>query len=286
MLFTNTVAFNPRRQIRHLQKRQLDLPLGVQQSPQSTSERRAEDKMVADETSVLRELKETIEKQANQITALKNELSKSTESATRSRGGGHGAPSEVSQEELIAYVKQPFYQTVKKRIVWLGLFLVSLSLTALIMSEFEHTLEKQIELAYFVPLLAGHGGNTGGQVVGTVLSAMSAGLVTLSDAAYIIGKESLSGLLAGGILGVIVGPVAHYLMGISIHVSTVILFTLPVVSAIAATLGAAIPFACVAAGLEPSVIAGPAMTSLVDIGGLMAYFWIANQVFALFEIKL
>jgi len=240
-----------------------------------------------EDSSVLRELKETIQKQSKEIEKLKNELSINQKAqAEPTAGGGHGAPVDVTQEELVAYSTRPFYQIAYKRMGWLGLFLVSLSTTAVIMNGFEHTLEKQIELAYFVPLLAGHGGNTGGQAVGTILSAMSAGIVTLKDAPRMIAKEAMSGLLAGAILGAIVGPVAHYTMGISLHVSTVILITLPLVSSIASTLGCAIPFACVAAGLDASVIAAPAMTSFVDVTGLLAYFMIAQQVFSTFGVEL
>ena len=70
------------------------------------------------------------------------------------------------------------------------------------------------------------------------------------------------------------------------HVSAVIVCTLPLVSTIAATLGSTIPFGCLALGLDPSVIAAPAMTSFVDVSGLMSYFLIANQVFRLFGIEL
>ena len=62
---------------------------------------------------------------------------------------------------------------------WLGIFLLSLSLTSVVMSGFEHTLAEHIELAYFVPLLIGHGGNAGGQTVGTVLGGLSAGQLQL-----------------------------------------------------------------------------------------------------------
>ena len=58
------------------------------------------------------------------------------------------------------------------------------------------------------------------------------------------------------------------------------------VSTIAATLGSTIPFVCGALGLDPSVIAGPAMTIFVDVSGLMSYFLIANQVFRLYGIEL
>jgi Mg/Co/Ni transporter MgtE len=248
-------------------------------------------------SSVLNELKDTIRKQAAEIEALQQQLSTFSSEAPRStmpvekaptgreRHAGHGPPSD-SFDELALYLSKPFYQIASRRVGWLGLFLVSLSLTALIMSGFEHTLSRQLELAYFVPLLAGHGGNTGGQAVGTVLSAISAGIVSLKDAPRVISKEALSGLTVGIVLGSMVAPISHFAMGISIHVSTVIFCTLPLVSTIAATLGSTIPFACLAFGLDPSVIAAPAMTSFVDVSGLLSYFLIAGQVFSHFGIEL
>lgn len=154
------------------------------------------------------------------------------------------------------------------------------------MNGFEHTLSKQIELAYFVPLMAGHGGNTGGQAVGTVLSALSAGVISRSDALRVIGKEAMSGLVMGIILGALVGPISHYVMGISMHVSTVVSVTFPLLSTIASFLGSSLPFVCVILGLDPAVIAAPAMTSFVDVSGLMCYFLIANQIFKLFGLEL
>ena len=238
-----------------------------------------------DDSAVLRELKETIRKQAADIEALKKKHgvgSKAVESVGHGGGHGGGAPA----DDISSYLTKTFLQIAFQRVGWLSLFLMSLSLTALIMNGFEHTLSRQIELAYFVPLLAGHGGNTGGQTVGTVLSALSSGTVTVKDAPRVILKEAMSGLTVGCILGALLGPVAHYIMGISVHVATVVLCTLPLVSTIAGTLGSSIPFACVALGLDPSVIAGPAMTSFVDVSGLMSYFLIANQIFALFGLEL
>jgi len=161
-------------------------------SPPARSE-----KMAKNEAGVLRELKETIRKQASEIESLKKQLSSTRGSRPKAGGGGHGGHgagvADSSPDELAAYLHLPFYKIATTRVGWLGLFLVSLSMTALIMSGFEDTLEQQLELAYFVPLLAGHGGNTGGQAVGTVLSAFSAGVVTVKDARTVIPKEALSG---------------------------------------------------------------------------------------------
>jgi cation transporter-like permease len=252
-------------------------------------------------STVLGELKDTIRKQQEEISNLKKQLvvvqqqQQSSSSSLSNKtsgssvghhgGGGHGVT--AATMDIDDYLQQPFYDIAMKRVGWLGLFLISLSLTALIMNNFEHTLEGQIELAYFVPLLAGHGGNTGGQTVGTVLSALSSGRVQPHrDAVRIIAKEACSGILSGIVLALAVAPTAHYVMGISKHVTTVLFLTMPLVSTIAATLGSSIPFLCVLLGLDPSVIAAPAMTSFVDVSGLMSYFLIANFIFKLFGLQL
>ena len=238
-----------------------------------------------DDASVLRELKELIEKQSKEIDSLKEALaSKSKGKDTSVSTSSHGAP--ASDLDPGAYLKTPFYIIARQRVGWLGLFLVSLSFTAIIMNGFEHTLSQQIELAYFVPLLAGHGGNTGGQAVGSVLSALSTKSVTSKDAFKIIRKEAMTGMTVGLILGTIVGPLAHFGGGISKHVATVVFFTLPWLSTIAATLASSIPFACHAAGLDPAIIAAPAMTTFVDVTGLLSYFLIANKVFKWFGLNL
>jgi len=251
------------------------------------------------EASALRELKETVKSQAAEIAQLKKQLAaaaagKATvseagappkkKSAAPSHGA-HGGGGDV-EEEVHDYLMKPFYELAFHRIMWLSLFLCSLSLTAVIMNGFEHTLSRQIELAYFVPLLAGHGGNTGGQTVGTVLAALSAGAAKPEDAGKVVAKEAASGLAMGCVLGVMVSVVARTIMGISLHVSAVVMLTVPLVSTIAATLASMLPFACIKVGLDPTVIAAPAMTSFVDVTGLLSYFLIANRVFHLFGLEL
>lgn len=239
-------------------------------------------------SSVLRELKDTIKSQSSEIERLKKELKKkSSTKAAAPPAVSHGAHGgSVDNEDILDYGQKTFLAIASERVGWLAIFLWSLSFTALIMNGFEHTLSKQIELAYFVPLMAGHGGNTGGQAVGTVLSALSAGIITRKDALRVIGKEAASGLVMGVILGAAVGPISHYIMGISYHVATVVSVTFPLLSTIASFLGSSLPFVCVWLGLDPAVIAAPAMTSFVDVTGLLCYFLLANKIFAMFGMEL
>ena len=246
------------------------------------------------EASALRELKETAAAQAEEIARLRRELGEQKQKQKQpprgrgggggtSHGGGHGGGGE---EDALAYLGRPFGALAARRVGWLAVFLCSLSLTAFIMNGFEHTLSRQIELAYFVPLLAGHGGNTGGQTVGAVLSALASGEVGPGDALRVVRKECLAGLAVGCLLGPAVGAVVHWGMGISSHVTAVLAVTIPLLSTIAATLAGTVPFACLALGLDPAVIAAPAMTSFVDVTGLMCYFLIANRVFRLWGLEL
>lgn len=246
-------------------------------------------------SSALSELKETINTQRAEIDRLRKELSKSNttpsldKNKAASSGGGHThhhGSAGGNNDEILEYKNKSSISIASERVGWLALFLFSLSFTALIMNGFEHTLSKQIELAYFVPLMAGHGGNTGGQAVGTVLSALSAGVISRKDAVRVIGKEAVSGFFMGTALGLLIGPISHYGMGISMHVATVVSVTFPLLSTIAALLGSSLPFICVILGLDPAVIAAPAMTSFVDVSGLLCYFLIANKIFRLFGMEL
>jgi len=197
------------------------------------------------------------------------------------RGGSSGGgPTPVGD-----YRKLTLSSMVINRGLWLSAFLMSLSLTSVVMSGFEHTLAEHIQLAYFVPLLIGHGGNAGGQAVGAVLAALSAGQVNVQDWLAVVIKESLAGLGAGMLTCVAVVPLL-IIMKISRHVSATILVTMPMLTVLATGLGAALPMLTSALGADPSVVAAPAMTTLVDVFGLLAYFMIAQLVFAAFGVKM
>jgi Mg/Co/Ni transporter MgtE len=60
-------------------------------------------------------------------------------------------------------------ETVKARWGWLAFFFAGLIIAAVVVEAFEDVLKKEVELSYFVPLLIGHGGNTGSQSVATVI---------------------------------------------------------------------------------------------------------------------
>ena len=54
-------------------------------------------------------------------------------------------------------------------------------------------LEREIELAFFVPLIIGHGGNSGGQAVSTVIRSIGRRSPSASEAISTVATEALAG---------------------------------------------------------------------------------------------
>lgn len=58
---------------------------------------------------------------------------------------------------------------IKERSGWLVFFFGGLLIAAFVVEIFETVLKEHVELSYFVPLLIGHGGNTGAQSNATII---------------------------------------------------------------------------------------------------------------------
>lgn len=181
-----------------------------------------------------------------------------------------------ASDEARAYVASGALDVARQRTGWLLIFLFGLLLCARVMHRFEALLASEIELAFFVPLLIGHGGNSGGQCVSTVIRALGSGAAKLSDAPSIIRKEATSGLIGGLCCVCFLGPYLRYGMGISSKVSAIVAITLPCLGTLANSLGSSLPFLITWLGKDPAVIVGPLMTTSVDSCGLMLYLLIAT----------
>ena len=88
--------------------------------------------------------------------------------------GGKRANKTWIEEALVVddepdYAKASITDIARGRTGWLIAFGIGLLLAALVVEQFEEVLEGHVELSFFVPLIMGHGGNTGSQAVTTVI---------------------------------------------------------------------------------------------------------------------
>ncbi len=167
----------------------------------------------------------------------------------------------------------------RSRVGWLGLFLVGLWAAAFVIDAFEHTLQRNVELAHFVPLIIGQGGNAGSQAVSSVIRALAGKEIdarSQSTRAAVLGKEAAVGALCGAVLGIFVLAVGVACRIVSFNVGVVVAISLPLVSLWANFLGAVLPLLAASLDANPALTSAPLMTTIIDSSGLLIYFYVAH----------
>lgn len=174
------------------------------------------------------------------------------------------------------YMAASVVQLARSRVVWLLLLIVAASLTVGVLQAFQATLSQVVQLASFIPLLVGTGGNSGAQSATAAVRALAVGEVRSSDVLRVAFRESRVGLLVGLALAVVA-----FVFGVTIAGSSVAIavsLSLVVICVWAAVIGGTMPLLAKRVGIDPAVVSAPLVTTLVDATGLIIYFLIARAV--------
>lgn len=185
------------------------------------------------------------------------------------------------------YLKTGVFETVRQRIYWLLLLMISATFTGMIITSFEKALAGSIILTAFIPMLMNSGGNSGSQSSVTIIRSLALGDITFSDIWRIVFKEVRVGFVCGLILSFAnflkMLCIDNFLFGseISIEIALVVSLTLLATTMIAKLIGCALPLLAKKLGFDPAVMASPFITTLVDAISLIFYFWIASIMLGL-----
>ncbi len=178
------------------------------------------------------------------------------------------------------YFKTTIFQLYRKRIVWLLVLFVAEAYTGFVMKNFSGVLSQVIYLSFFIPLLIGTGGNTGTQIVTTLVRALAVGEVRFKDIFKVIRKEFSTGLAIGVTLSVI-AFLKSELLGVPIEIGLIVALTAMCIVIWASLVAGILPLILHACKADPAVVSGPMITTLVDGTGLIIYFSIAKWVLGL-----
>ncbi|WP_326699073.1 magnesium transporter [Streptomyces sp. NBC_01754] len=174
------------------------------------------------------------------------------------------------------YMAASVWQLARYRALWLMLLLVAATLTIGVTQAFEATLEQVAQLALFIPMLIGAGGNAGAQAATACVRALAVGEVRGSDLLKVIWRECRVGLVLGSLLaalGLLVGT-----LFVSVKIAVVVGITLVLICGWAATIGGTMPLLAKRLRIDPAVVSAPMVTTLVDATGLIIYFLTAKAV--------
>lgn len=178
------------------------------------------------------------------------------------------------------YFASRILSVVRRRVVWLFLLILVNTVTGSIIAGQEDLLAEIVILAAFIPLLIGTGGNVGSQSATVVIRGLATGEIIPKRAVSIVMREASIGLVLGLILGALV-LVWAYLLGRSLDVAIIVSLTLLGISTLATLTGGSLPFIFRLVKVDPAMVSAPFITTVMDIFGVMLYFFIANLLLGL-----
>ena len=180
------------------------------------------------------------------------------------------------------YLKSGVWATFGARIPWLLLLMLSATVTGMIITHFESALAASVVLVAFIPMLMGTGGNSGSQSSVTVIRTLALGDLRLRDVGRILWKELRIAVLCGITLAAAVFVklllVDRWLLGLTVSNGEILVVCLTLASTVvlAKLLGCSLPIIAKRIGLDPAVMAGPFITTLLDVLSLLMLFGTAS----------
>jgi magnesium transporter len=139
-----------------------------------------------------------------------------------------------------------------------------------IVGAFEEKIRDVVLLALFVPAVVYMADAVGTQTEAVVIRGMSVG-VSLRG---IVGRELITGLVVGVLIGAAFFPFAYAVWGDE-RVAATVAIALVVSCSVATVVAMALPYAIARFGGDPAFGAGPLATVIQDLLSILAYFAVA-----------
>ncbi len=177
----------------------------------------------------------------------------------------------VSDEES---VWSPVRTSMRKRLPWLGVNLVTAFVAANVFGLFESTTQQIPWFAALPGIVAGQGGNAATQRITILVRGLATGDVDLGDAWRVIGREVFLGLLQGLILSVFVvlgvtlwtrKPIAGAIIALAMLGNMIV----------AGLVGTGVPFLLKKLKLDPALSSAVVVTTFTDSCGFFFTFGLA-----------
>ena len=181
------------------------------------------------------------------------------------------------------YLKTKVLKLAKNRIPWLMVLMISSTLTGQIIEGFESKLAAVAGLTACIPMLMGTGGNSGSQVSTLIIRGLALGEIKVKDYFKVLWKEIRVSIMVGFVLG-IVNALRMFILrstiGNDASNSVILVVSLSVwcVVIVAKIMGCTLPIIAKLLKLDPAMMTGPMISTVVDAISLLIYFALANAI--------
>ena len=175
------------------------------------------------------------------------------------------------------YLKTSILSLSKNRVPWLFLLNLSVFITGAVVKSFEDALAVMPVLITFIPMLMDTSGDAGSQSSTLIIRGMALGEIKPTNFFAVLWKELRVAFICGGILAIINFTrviVFNHAFGLALATSLALLAA----TILAKTVGAMLPLGARIIKIDPAVMAGPILTTIVDAASLMVYFSLAMLI--------
>ena len=187
----------------------------------------------------------------------------------------------ITESSAESYWKKSSFQMAKDRTMWLIICLLTATLTGLIIQRYEAVLAASVILTAYIPMLMDSGGNAGTQSSTTIITALYSGEVNYRELFKVIFKEFKIGMIAGLAL-VIVNMLRMFALdGVSLQVNLTVSITLLLTIVLSKIIGGILPLIAEKIKIDPTIMAGPLITTIVDTFVLLVYFEVASLLLSI-----
>ena len=173
------------------------------------------------------------------------------------------------------YLDTKMHDMVWKRSVWLLILVALESISGLVLAHYEPIISHMIALTFFLPVLIGTAGNAGTQSATLIIRGLATNEIRVSDFFRVVLKESAIGVLMGLVLAVF-GVARAFLQQGNWPLSFSVGIAMGLTIVISTTVGASLPIIFRKFKIDPALMSGPMITTIVDIAGIAIYFEIAT----------
>ena len=176
------------------------------------------------------------------------------------------------------YLEANIFTLAKHRVIWLLVLMVSATFTGGIIRKYEDVLQTVVVLTAFIPMLMDTGGNSGSQSSTLIIRGIALGEIELKDAGKVIWKEFRISIVVGFVLAVVNFFRIYLFDKVGAYVALTVSITLFVTVVISKVVGGILPMIAKKVNIDPAIMAGPLITTIVDALSLMVYFAIASRI--------
>ncbi len=180
-----------------------------------------------------------------------------------------------------AYLDTGVLKLAKHRITWLLILMLSATFTGRIIAKFNDMLQTVVILAAFIPMLMDTGGNSGNQSSTLIIRGLAVGDITLKDGWKVLWKEFRISIVVGITLAITNFIRLLLIEKVDVLVAMTVSTTLIITVMVAKMVGGTLPLAAKKLKIDPAIMAGPLITTIVDALSLTVYFSIATLLLGL-----